>query len=68
MTTILAFLAWCVLFILCWPVAIIALLLVPLVWLLAIPFRLLGVCVHGLFATLAAIVTLPARLLGWRAA
>ena len=61
MATILAFLAWCVLFILCWPVAIIALLLVPLVW-------LLGVCVHGLFATLAAIVTLPARLLGWRAA
>lgn len=68
MTTILAFLAWCVLFILCWPVAIIAFLLIPLVWFLALPFRLLGVCVHGLFATLTAIVTLPARLLGWRAA
>ncbi|RKX30146.1 MAG: hypothetical protein DRP71_15535 [Verrucomicrobia bacterium] len=68
MTTILAFLAWCVLFILCWPVAIAALLLIPLVWLLALPFRLLGVCVHGLFATLTAIVTLPARLLGWRPA
>ncbi len=65
MTTILTFLAWCVLFILCWPVAIIALLLVPLVWLFALPFRLLGVCVQGLFATLTAIVTLPARLLGW---
>jgi hypothetical protein len=34
MTTVLTFLAWCVLFILCWPLAIVALLLVPLVWLL----------------------------------
>lgn len=68
MTTIFAFFAWCILFVLCAPLALIVLLLVPLVWLLSIPFRLLAVCVHALFVTVGAILTLPARLLGWRPA
>ena len=60
------FLLWLLLLVVCWPLAILALLLWPLVWLLALPFRLLGIAVDGLFALLRALVTLPARLLGWR--
>ncbi len=59
----LAFVIWCVLFVLCWPLALLALLLYPLVWLLLLPFRLIGVAVDGAFAFLRAIVMLPARLL-----
>ncbi|MGI8773311.1 MAG: hypothetical protein ACR2JE_17950 [Acidobacteriaceae bacterium] len=57
------FLLWCVLLILCWPVALIAALLYPFVWLLLLPFRLLGIAVHGVLELVAAIVFLPARLL-----
>lgn len=58
-----AFLLWCILFLLCWPVALLALVLFPIVWLITIPFRIAGIAVHGVFALLAAIVMLPARLL-----
>lgn len=68
MNTFLVFLSWCIVLFFCWPIALLALILFPIVWLLLLPLRLLGVCVHGLFATLTAIVTLPARLLGWRPA
>jgi hypothetical protein len=47
-----------------WPLAIFALLLWPFVWLLAIPFRLMGIAVDGVFSLLRAVVTLPARILG----
>lgn len=62
------FLLWLLLFVLCWPVAILALVLWPVVWLLTLPFRLVGIAVEGVFALLRAIVTLPARMLGWRPA
>ncbi|HEX9783301.1 MAG TPA: hypothetical protein VGA56_11310 [Opitutaceae bacterium] len=68
MSAFLTFLVWCVLFLLCWPLALLVLLAFPLVWLIALPFRLVGVCVQALFTTLTAILTLPARLLGWRPA
>jgi hypothetical protein len=55
---------WLILFVLCWPLAILALLLYPLLWLLTLPFRLVGIAVHGVFELLRAIVLLPARLLG----
>ena len=42
-----AFLLWCVLFVLCWPLALFALILYPFVWLLLLPFRLVGIAVHG---------------------
>jgi hypothetical protein len=58
-----AFLLWCVLFVLCWPLALLALALYPIVWLLLLPFRLLGIAVHGALALVWAIVMLPARLL-----
>jgi hypothetical protein len=58
-----AFLLWCILFVMCWPLALIALIAYPFVWLLLIPFRLVGIAVHGALALVWAIVTLPARLL-----
>jgi hypothetical protein len=60
---ILKFLLWCVLLILCWPVALLALVLYPIVWLLLLPFRLVGIAVHGALDLVAALIFLPARLL-----
>ncbi len=57
------FLLWCVLFILCWPLALLAIVLYPIVWLILLPFRLLGLAVHGALELVAAIIFLPARLL-----
>jgi hypothetical protein len=58
-----AFLLWCFLFVLCWPLALLALVLYPIVWLLLLPFRLVGIAVHGALALFLAVVMLPARLL-----
>jgi len=58
------FLLWLLLLVFCWPLALLALVLWPLVWLVAIPFRLLGIAVDGVFALLRAIVMLPGRVLG----
>jgi len=57
------FLLWCLLFVLCWPLALFALVLYPLVWLLLLPFRLIGIAVHGVLELVWAVVMLPARLL-----
>jgi hypothetical protein len=57
------FLLWCLLFVLCWPLAVLALVLYPIVWLLLLPFRLIGVAVHGVLELVWAAVMLPARLL-----
>ena len=68
MRFLILFVLWCILFVLCWPVAVLAVLLFPVVWLLALPFRLVGVVIHALFALLRAVLLLPARLLGGRSA
>ncbi|MGA8309060.1 MAG: hypothetical protein WB755_03460 [Terriglobales bacterium] len=57
------FLLWCILFVVCWPLALLALVLYPVVWILLIPFRLVGIAVHGVLELVWAVVTLPARLL-----
>jgi hypothetical protein len=57
------FLLWLLLFVICWPLALLALVLYPIVWVLALPFRLLGIAVDGVFAFLRALFRLPARLL-----
>src|SRR3546814_3753295 len=62
MKTLIALLAWCVLFVLCWPLALLALVLWPLAWLVLLPFRLVGITFAALFAFLYAVLTLPARL------
>jgi hypothetical protein len=56
-------LLFCVLLILCWPIALVALLLYPIVWLLLVPFRIVGIAVHGVLALVAAIIFLPVRLI-----
>lgn len=57
------FLLWCLLFVLCWPLALFALVLYPIVWLLLLPFRLVGIAVHGVLDLVTALILLPARLL-----
>ena len=57
------FLLWLLLLAFCWPLALLALILWPLVWLIALPFRLLGLAVDGVFRFLHALFTLPARVL-----
>jgi len=58
-----AFLAWCILFVVCWPLALLALVFYPFVWLLLLPFRIVGIAVHGVLALIWAVVMFPARLL-----
>jgi hypothetical protein len=58
-----AFFLWCILLVVCWPIALLALVAYPIVWLLLLPFRILGIAVHGVFELLRAILFLPARVL-----
>ena len=58
-----AFFLWCLLLIFCWPVAILALVLYPFVWLILLPFRIVGIAVHGVLAFLRALFFLPVRVL-----
>ena len=57
-----AFLLWCILFMLCWPLALLALILYPFVWMVLLPFRIVGIAVHGALSLVWAVVMLPARL------
>jgi hypothetical protein len=41
----------------------VALIAYPFVWLVVLPFRLVGIAVHGALALVWALVMLPARLL-----
>ena len=61
----LAFLLWCILFFVCVLAARfgLALVLYPFVWILLLPFRLVGIAVHGALALVWSVVMLPARLL-----
>src|SRR3984893_12069856 len=58
-----AFLLWRFPFVLCWPVAVLALILYPSVWMLLLPFRFVGIALHGVLALVWAAVMLPAPLL-----
>lgn len=58
-----SFLLWCILLILCWPLALLALVLYPIVWLFLLPFRIVGIAVHGVLELVSAIIMLPARVL-----
>jgi hypothetical protein len=58
-----AFVLWCILFILCWPIALLALIAYPFVWLILLPFRIVGIAVGGVLGLLTAIFMLPVRLL-----
>jgi hypothetical protein len=54
---------WCILFVFCWPLALLALVLYPFIWLMLLPFRIVGIAVHGVLAVVWAAVMFPARLL-----
>jgi hypothetical protein len=54
---------FCILLIVCWPAALLALILYPFVWLVLLPFRLVGIVVHGVFELISALFLLPARVL-----
>jgi hypothetical protein len=58
---VIAFLLWCLLFVVCWPLALAALFLYPLVWLILLPFRLAGIAVHGVLSMIEAVIFLPVR-------
>jgi hypothetical protein len=57
------FLLFCILAFFCWPLALLALLLYPLVWLILLPFRLVGIVIGGAFELIAALFSLPGRML-----
>ncbi len=57
------FLLFLILAVVCWPLALIALVLFPIIWLILLPFRILGLAVHGVFELIGAIFMLPARIL-----
>ena len=57
------FLLFCILLVICWPLALAALLLYPLIWLILLPFRLIGIAVGGVFELIAALFSLPGRML-----
>lgn len=61
--SMLTFLLWCLLLVVCWPLALLALILYPIVWLLLIPFRLVGIVVDGALGLVRGVITLPGRLL-----
>jgi hypothetical protein len=66
MKSLILFIGWCILFVLCWPVALLAFILFPIVWLVSLPLRLIGVTIEGIFALVRALLFLPARILGLR--
>jgi hypothetical protein len=59
----LTFVLWCLLFVISWPLALLALIAYPFVWLLLLPFRILGIAVHGVLDLVKSILFLPARLI-----
>jgi hypothetical protein len=62
-STMFTFLLWCILFVLCWPLALLALIAYPFIWLILLPFRIVGVAVHGVLEIIFLAITLPFRLL-----
>jgi hypothetical protein len=68
MKALILFIGLCILFVLCWPLALLAVVLLPIIWLISIPLRLVGIAVGATLALVRAVLFLPARLLGWRAA
>ena len=58
-----AFFLWCLLLVFCWPIALLALIAYPFVWLILLPFRIVGIAVHGVLAFLRALCFLPVRIL-----
>ncbi|HET6462604.1 MAG TPA: hypothetical protein VFH33_02295 [Candidatus Krumholzibacteria bacterium] len=63
MRPLMFFVGWCILFVLCWPLALLALFLAPIIWIISIPFRIVGITFHAVFALLREVLLLPVRIL-----
>jgi hypothetical protein len=68
MKTLILFVGWVLLFVLCWPIALLALILFPIVWLLSLPLRLIGISVEAVFVLVKSLLFLPARVIRLRRA
>jgi hypothetical protein len=66
MKSLILFIGWCILFVLCWPLALLALVLFPFIWLVSLPLRLVGITLEALFAFFRSVLFLPARVLDRR--
>jgi hypothetical protein len=66
MKVIIVFLIWCILFAVAWPLALLALVAAPLVWLVSLPLRVVALGISACFTVFAAVLSIPARLLGYR--
>ena len=64
MKLLIAFLLWCLLFLLCWPLALLIIVLFPLVWLVCLPFRLGFWVIEGILTLIRSVLLLPGRVLG----
>ena len=65
MKTLILFVGWCILFVLCWPLALLALILFPVIWLVTLPFRLVGITFEALLALVRAVLMLFGELPGY---
>lgn len=61
--TMIGFLLWCILFVLCWPLALLIAVLIPLVWLIVLPFRIAFAVVGWMLALVFGILSFPFRLM-----
>ena len=61
--TMIGFLLWCVLFVLCWPLALLIAVLIPLVWLVVLPFRIAFAVVGWMLSLVFGILSFPFRLM-----
>ncbi len=61
--TMIGFLLWCILAVLCWPLALIIAVLIPLVWLIVLPFRIAFNIVGWMLSLVFGILTFPFRLM-----
>jgi len=61
--TMIGFLLWCILAVLCWPLALLIAVLIPLVWLIVLPFRIAFAVVGGMLSLVFGILSFPFRLM-----
>ena len=56
-------LLFCLLLLIYWPAALAIVILYPIVWLVLLPFRAVGIAVHGVLDVMKAVLFLPGRIL-----
>jgi len=61
--TMIGFLLWCILFVLCWPLALVIAVLIPLVWLIVLPFRIAFAVVGWMLSLVFGILSFPFRIM-----